>query len=300
MNLKQIEYIVAIAEEKNITKASEKLFISQSALNQQLLNIEKELNTPLFIRANKKMILTEAGQIYIDYSKKILELKKEAYLKINNLNNTSSTEINLGLTKERGNQMLVSLYPTFHQKYQDVIIKANEINVKNQLIKIKNNELDLGILTITPDLKTNDLNFIHLANEEIILCVPNIKEYTKDYKEYEEVSLSEYKFADFITINKDSTLRTIQNNLFNKNEITAKIIFETESNKISYNLVAAKLGVSLIPESNAIKNEKVFFLKIKEHPKWEIVVAYNKNLTIEEKYLINLCKNYWNRIISSN
>lgn len=300
MNLKQIEYIVTIAEEENITKASEKLFISQSALNQQLLNIEKELNTPLFIRANKKMFLTEAGQIYIDYSKKILELKKEAYLKINNLNNTSSTEINLGLTKERGNQMLVSLYPTFHQKYQDVIIKANEINVKNQLIKIKNNELDLGILTITPDLKTNDLNFIHLANEEIILCVPNIKEYTKDYKEYEEVSLSEYKFADFITINKDSTLRTIQNNLFNKNEITAKIIFETESNKISYNLVAAKLGVSLIPESYAIKNEKVFFLKIKEHPKWEIVVAYNKNLTIEEKYLINLCKNYWNRIISSN
>lgn len=300
MNLKQIEYIVTIAEEENITKASEKLFISQSALNQQLLNTEKELNTPLFIRANKKMSLTEAGQIYIDYSKKILELKKEAYLKINNLNNTSSTEINLGLTKERGNQMLVSLYPTFHQKYQDVIIKANEINVKNQLIKIKNNELDLGILTITPDLKTNDLNFIHLANEEIILCVPNIKEYTKDYKEYEEVSLSEYKFADFITINKDSTLRTIQNNLFNKNEITAKIIFETESNKISYNLVAAKLGVSLIPESYAIKNEKVFFLKIKEHPKWEIVVAYNKNLTIEEKYLINLCKNYWNRIISSN
>ena len=209
MNLKQIEYIVTIAEEENITKASEKLFISQSALNQQLLNIEKELNTPLFIRANKKMILTEAGQIYIDYSKKILELKKEAYLKIINLNNTSSTEINLGLTKERGNQMLVSLYPTFHQKYQDVIIKANEINVKNQLIKIKNNELDLGILTITPDLKTNDLNFIHLANEEIILCVPNIKEYTKDYKEYEEVSLSEYKFADFITINKfDNNLRT--------------------------------------------------------------------------------------------
>lgn len=47
-------------------------------------------------------------------------------------------------------------------------------------------------------------------------------------------------------------------------------------------------------------HEKVFFLKIKEHPKWKIVVAYNKNLTIVEKYLINLCKNYWNKIISSN
>ena len=51
MDTKQIEYILKIAEENNITKAAEKLFITQSALNQQLLKLEKELGTPLFHRS---------------------------------------------------------------------------------------------------------------------------------------------------------------------------------------------------------------------------------------------------------
>ena len=51
MDLKQIEYILKIAEEQNITHAAEKLFITQSALNQQLLKLEKELGTPLFYRS---------------------------------------------------------------------------------------------------------------------------------------------------------------------------------------------------------------------------------------------------------
>ena len=48
MNLKQLEYMTAIADERNITKAADRLFLTQSALNQQLLKLEKELGTPLF------------------------------------------------------------------------------------------------------------------------------------------------------------------------------------------------------------------------------------------------------------
>ena len=64
MDTKQIEYILKIAEENNITKAAEKLFITQSALNQQLLKLEKELGTPLFHRSRTNWRLTEAGEIY--------------------------------------------------------------------------------------------------------------------------------------------------------------------------------------------------------------------------------------------
>lgn len=54
MDTRQIEYILQIAEENNITKAAEKLFITQSALNQQLLKLERELGTPLFQRTKNK------------------------------------------------------------------------------------------------------------------------------------------------------------------------------------------------------------------------------------------------------
>lgn len=79
MDLKQIEYILKIAEEQNITHAAEKLFITQSALNQQLLKLEKELGTPLFYRSRTDWHPTPAGEIYLNAAKDILLIKKNAY-----------------------------------------------------------------------------------------------------------------------------------------------------------------------------------------------------------------------------
>ena len=70
MNFKILEYIVAIAETGNVTKAAERLFISQSGLNQQLIKLETELGTPLFHRSKKEMRPTHAGRIYIENARR--------------------------------------------------------------------------------------------------------------------------------------------------------------------------------------------------------------------------------------
>ncbi|MFR3727580.1 LysR family transcriptional regulator [Lacrimispora sp.] len=72
MDLRQIEYIIQIADECCITKAAEKMFISQSGMNQQLLKMETELGTPLFHRCKNPLRLTEAGKVYVDYGRQIL------------------------------------------------------------------------------------------------------------------------------------------------------------------------------------------------------------------------------------
>ena len=72
MDTRQIEYILQIAEENNITKAAEKLFITQSALNQQLLKLEKELGTRLFDRMGKQVVLTPQGQKFLMHANTIL------------------------------------------------------------------------------------------------------------------------------------------------------------------------------------------------------------------------------------
>ena len=77
MDTKQIEYILKIAEENNITKAAGKLFITQSALNQQLIKLEKELGTPLFHRSSTNWHLTEAGEIYGKNAKQMLQIKTD-------------------------------------------------------------------------------------------------------------------------------------------------------------------------------------------------------------------------------
>ena len=98
MDTKQIEYILKIAEENNITKAAEKLFITQSALNQQLLKLEKELGTPLFHRSRTNWRLTEAGEIYIEGAKAALQIKNTTYNRIYDVVSARKGHLTIGLT----------------------------------------------------------------------------------------------------------------------------------------------------------------------------------------------------------
>ena len=77
MDLKKIEHILRIAEEKNISRAAERLFISQPALNLQLLNLERELGTKLFVRKGNECSVTEAGRIYVETARKMMNMKKD-------------------------------------------------------------------------------------------------------------------------------------------------------------------------------------------------------------------------------
>lgn len=76
MDLKLLQYIVAISEHKSISKAAETMFISQSGLNQQLIRLERELGLQLFDRDKHHLQLTQAGKIYVENAKSILQLQK--------------------------------------------------------------------------------------------------------------------------------------------------------------------------------------------------------------------------------
>lgn len=75
MNLRDVESIVKIAQEGNIARAAEKLFITPSALTQQLQHLEEEIGTPLFTLSRKGCTLTDAGAIYLESAKKLLEIR---------------------------------------------------------------------------------------------------------------------------------------------------------------------------------------------------------------------------------
>ena len=85
MNTKQLEYILAIAEEKNLSRAAERLYITQSALSQQLSKLKKEGLPPLFVFKGKEMHLTDAGKIYVNGARVILKLEQDAAEALQNL-----------------------------------------------------------------------------------------------------------------------------------------------------------------------------------------------------------------------
>ena len=78
MDTKILEYVIAIAEEKSLSKAAERLYLSQPALSQRLKKLEDELGTPLFLREKNGLSITDAGRIYINGAHSILQIKREA------------------------------------------------------------------------------------------------------------------------------------------------------------------------------------------------------------------------------
>lgn len=131
MDLKQVEYILKIAEENNITRAAEKLFITQSALNQQLLKLERELDTPLFYRSRTNWRPTEAGEVYIRNAKELLRIRKTTYDQIRDIARTKKGTLTIGITPGRGIALFGSVYPIFHQKYPYITVEPIEQNVRD-------------------------------------------------------------------------------------------------------------------------------------------------------------------------
>lgn len=82
---KDITYVIAVAECRNIHKAAEKLYISQPSLSRYILRIEQKLGMPLFHRKNNGIELTKAGEIYVAYAKEILLLRRNMEKELRNL-----------------------------------------------------------------------------------------------------------------------------------------------------------------------------------------------------------------------
>ncbi len=300
MNLKEIEYIIKISEEKNITRAAEKLYITPSALNQQLLNLEKELETPLFFRSRTGFTPTEAGKIYLKAAKEILRLKKDAYNHLQDIIKSKKGSISIGVPPERGSDMFTCVYPIFHKEYPNITIKIIEVNVKQQQKLISNGVLDIGFMTLKSSQKTDD-EYIPICSEELVLITPTSHPLCKKSKKgkgpYPEIDLALFQNEDFALMYRESTISEHVENIFRQVKIIPNVLFETTRASTILDVVSKNMCCGIIPNSIAIPHKKnVSFFCFPNHPCWEIMVSYKKGgyLNKATKRFIELASDYWN------
>ena len=171
MDLRQIEYILKIAETKNVSKAAKELYITQSALNQQLLKLEKELGTPLFFRDRRHWELTPAGTVYTEGAKEILQIKKNTYHRIADQQESAERSFSLGIPAGRGIRMFTEIYPRFTELCPGAAVSPIEMSSYEQQDLLLSGRLDLGFLTIGEEKKSG-LNYEHVCYEELFAAVP--------------------------------------------------------------------------------------------------------------------------------
>lgn len=292
--------MIKIAEENNITKAAEKLFITQSALNQQLLKLESELGTQLFVRSRSNWHLTEAGKIYMENAKKMVRIKKDTYNEINDLIDIKKGTLSIGLTPERGPEMFAAIYPAFYKKYPKIKIEPMEMAVKQQQTEISMGNLDLGFVTLQDFQKTND-EYFRICSEEIILGIP--KTHPLAYlggnlgEQLPSISLRRFENDSFAIMQKGSTLREIYDQLIIEENLSPHILLETRSCHNLYKMVAEGICCSVFPISYAEDSSNVSYFSIIQKPVWDLYASYKKGSYLSRiaKDFIFLAAEYWMR-----
>ncbi len=298
MDLHLLENIVCIADEKSITRAAEKRFVTQSALNQQLQKLEEELGTPLFIRTRGNWLPTAAGEAYLSAARQMLALKKDAYAQIADYAEKSSRHLAVGLIPERGIDMFTAIYPAFHAAFPQMQVEPVECRVTAMQRMITAGQLDLGLATLTEDQR--DGNVYHLmGEEEILLAVPAghplAKGGTANPAEAPETPLERFSQEPFVRIYQHSTLYALTERLFIQAGFAPRVLFSTASNLSKYRIVSLGLGCALLPAVYAASDGSVVYYRLPGRPRWQITMCSRRDgyLSRAERYYLELCRGYW-------
>lgn len=301
MDFKQCEYMVEIAKENNITRAAKNLFISQSALNQQLLKLEKELGTQLFVRSRTDWHPTEAGEIYLEGARKALLIRQDTYKRIYNITHSGKSELKIGLTAGRGIRMFTEIYPALHEKFADLKICPFEMGVKNLQKALTSGEIDLGFVTLREDQRTSD-DYRKIGSEEMCVLVPRLyplcAKYKMDGDQLPVLNLKDLQYEPFVLLSAASTNRQIIDDIFAGAGFEPNILMETNTTGSIPPLVAANLCCAIVPRYYAdISNPRIATYVLPNHPYWDLCVTSRKGAYITDAGMefIRLVQDYWDR-----
>lgn len=170
MNLKEQLYVCTLAQCQSISKASEKLYISQPALSMYLNNLENMLGVKLFYRKDKKLLPTYAGQCYIEKAEQMLQMKQAFDTELFGIRNGLRGQLRLGVQQRRAPYFLPPVLARFKKEYPEVQVVIKD-NIYASLFKLfQNGEIDLMICTKDDDPPDCEAHLIY--QERLLVMLP--------------------------------------------------------------------------------------------------------------------------------
>ena len=299
MDLRQIENIVAIEQEQSISKAAERLFLTQSALNQQLLRLEKELGIQLFERKKHAMIPTFAGKVYLATAHRMIDMKKETYKIIHDISNETAGEISVAYSPERGSLLFSHIYPTFRRRYPNVTFSIHEAHVKKMETMLLQKEVTLACLTYSQGSKHAAIEYVDTKKELMVLGLPVSHPLAhlageRSWETFPSIDLALLRDEAFALVAKTTRLRTMIDDSFRAAGFLPKVLFESSSTATVVNMVKNQVCPAFFPQSYVDPSAPIVYFTTKPKQSWVQTVAYLKGeyLTKPEKYFIELVKQY--------
>ncbi|MCM0707727.1 LysR family transcriptional regulator [Faecalicatena sp. BF-R-105] len=285
MELRDIEYFLSIANNKNLSKAADELFLSQSALSQFLTKLEKSIGAPLFIRDNKRLFLTDAGKVYYASAEKIMSIKEQALREISDLVRISRTTIRLGTTGVRSLQFAAYLLPLFQKQYPQCEFQIFNNDSDTTRAKISHRALDFAFITINePD---DRFHSILLKSEEIGLCIPISHPFLSELKKKNNtcdmpIDISQLSNENLVLSRSGSTLTKLCFQYFEKENFKPKKTICTWEFSSQIDTICALRMIGLVSSGYIGRAEGVVFQKVKRPIQYKLGIIYCQSMRLSQ------------------
>lgn len=283
MQLRDIQYVVTVAHEASFSKAAQALFISQPALSQSIKRLEKELNTPLFIRENNTIHLTAAGKVFVTDGMEILQMSDALKTKMCDIINVRDCHLKFGISTFYSNCYLPKIIPAFQRLYPSIHLEIIEESSNTLEELTADGQIDFCMIPSPLDNKNLDSQVIY--QEQILLAVPANHSLNKLptpslSSGLPFIDLSLAKDEPFIFLKKHQKFTKMGMQLCENAGFVPKIVFETGNWNTIHSLVATGMGIGFIPEilskEGNIKKRPAYYRILADNTSRPYVIAYKK------------------------
>jgi DNA-binding transcriptional LysR family regulator len=276
MELRHLRFVVTLSEELHFGKAAARLHISQPPFSRQIRQLEDELGVQLFRRTRRQVEMTEAGRMFVGQARQILADTEEAKHLMLEVRESATTQLAVGFPRSYSG-ITVDILRKFGARHPNVRIALRSLSTSDQLRALRSGELQVAFLRLP--IADSTLKIEVIVREPLIVAMPECNKFASRKR----VRLQALADETFIMFPRemnpghyDFLLEVCKNAGFG-----ARIAPEADNTYTSLALVAAGLGVSLVPASARQVGWKGVVFKDLEAPvPWtEMAVAYNREFS---------------------
>src|SRR3984893_6117893 len=171
MELRQLRYLVALAEERHFTRAAAREHIAQPALSQQIRRLEEEVGLALVERTTRRVAVTDAGEVLVGRARRILAELEAAHTELQALRGITIGHVSVGAMHTMGPVDLSLVLSIFHSRHPAVELTVREESSEDLAEMLRVDELDLAFLSVTERIESHGLGLDQLVREELVVIV---------------------------------------------------------------------------------------------------------------------------------
>jgi DNA-binding transcriptional LysR family regulator len=247
MELRHLRTIVAVAQHRSLTKAGEELFLTQSAISQQIRRLEKELGIDVFRRTSRSVELTAEGRVILGYAQRVLSEVDGMHSELEEITGLLAGQLRIGGVYPTGPYDLFGMLAEFRAAHPGVAVHMIEDTQDGVLAALRADELDCAFTALDPDALGDEFAATLLWEEEIVVALP----LGHPLCARPRITLQEIAAEDLIAYRDNSALRRRLERTMAELQLQPRNAFICTEMGAVRGLASKGLGIAVLPRSVA-------------------------------------------------